>query len=135
MTLKSICQNALREITGFEVPDSFIGFPERDRPIACVNLVQREGKRLAKKFDWNELIAEAIITTVSGDATYDKPSDFKHFANMSQWDRTNFRRLGGPYDTGTMAVPAVVCCRHIRDHNTVVHGARDNDQHLSHTGR
>lgn len=95
MTLKTICQNALREISGFEVPDSFVG-SSNDTAITCLNLVRREGTRLCRKYKWVELVTEATITTVASQQAYTKPSDFKMFANMSQWDRTNNFPVSGP---------------------------------------
>lgn len=95
MTLSTICTNALQEISGFDVPSTFYGSGNLTAKLA-VALANREGKTLEKELRWSELITEGTITTVSGTSTYAKPSDFRAFANMSQWDRTNRWRLRGP---------------------------------------
>lgn len=95
MSLLTIATDALNEIGGFEVPGSFYGNPN---PTAkqVLKLVEREGKSLEKEYRWTALITSTTIATVSGTATYALPSDFRAFANMSQWDRTNVLPLRGP---------------------------------------
>jgi hypothetical protein len=100
MSLLTIATAALSEISGFDVPSSFYGNQNLTAKL-CVALSNREGKTLEKELRWQELITEYTFTTVSGTATYALPSDFRAFANMSQWDRTNFWRLSGP-------VPSVI---------------------------
>lgn len=95
MSLGTICTNALREIGGFEVPSTFGGNSNLTAR-RCVALVNREGHFLERKKRWTELITTYTFTTVNGTANYDLPSDFRAFANMSQWDRTNRRPLVGP---------------------------------------
>ena len=95
MSLLTICQNALNEITGFEVPSTYVG-NENLTAKSCVALVQRAGKLLERRYQWVELIKEHTFTTVSGTDAYALPSDFRRFANMSQWDRTNFDPMFGP---------------------------------------
>jgi hypothetical protein len=95
MSLHSICTNALNELGGFEVPGSFYGNANATAT-KCVALVTREGNSLEKEFRWSVLITSTTVTTVSGTANYDLPTDFRAFANMSQWDRTNDRQLSGP---------------------------------------
>lgn len=94
-TLGAICRDALAEIGGFEVPATFGGNLNRTA-VRCVALLNREGKTLEKENRWSELISTYTFTTVSGQASYDLPSDFRAFANMSQWDRSNSRPLVGP---------------------------------------
>lgn len=100
MSLLTICQNALKEIGGFEIPSSFYGSLNLTAR-QCVALVEREGKTLEREHRWVELIVSTTITTVSGTATYALESDFRAFANMSQWDRTNTRPLVGPTSGAT----------------------------------
>jgi hypothetical protein len=95
MSLGTICRNALQEIGGFEVPATFAGNNNRTA-VRCVALVNREGRYLEKKKRWTELITTHTFTTVTDQANYDLPDDFRAFANMSQWDRTNSRPLVGP---------------------------------------
>lgn len=95
MTLLTICRSALREIGGFDVPSTFYGNSNLTAT-QCVALANRAGRTLEKELRWAELITEHTFTTVSGTATYAMPSDFRAFANMSQWDRLNQWRLTGP---------------------------------------
>lgn len=94
-TLTSIAQNALYEMSGFEVPQTFYGNGNLTAR-QCLKLVEREGKTLTREHRWAELISEYTFPTVSGTATYDFPSDFSAFANMTFWDRTNSWRIQGP---------------------------------------
>lgn len=94
MTVLSICQNALKEISGFDVPNTIVG-NQNETAVTAQAVLRREGMRL-RRFNWDTLIAEGVITTVAGSEDYAKPGDFRHFANMSQWDRTNNLRLRGP---------------------------------------
>lgn len=95
MTLRTICEDALLELSGFELPSSFFGNGNLTAR-SCVALVQRAGRTLERELRWAELIQTHTFTTVAGTASYDLPSDFRAFANMSWWDRTNSRRLVGP---------------------------------------
>ncbi len=95
MSLLTICQDALNSIGGFNVPASFYSNTDLTAK-QCVALVNEAGKDLEKGDRWSELITEGTITTVSGTATYAKPTDFRAFGNMSQWDRTNQWRMTGP---------------------------------------
>lgn len=95
MALIDICTDALNGISGFAVPTSFFSNTDLTAKL-CVQLANEAGKDLEKTNRWSELITEGTITTVNGTATYAKPDDFRAFANMSQWDRTNLWRLTGP---------------------------------------
>jgi len=94
VTILAICQNALREISGFDVPGTIVG-NQNETAVTVLAVLRREGMRL-RKFNWDALIAEGTIATVAGQASYARPDDFRHFANTSQWDRTNNLRLRGP---------------------------------------
>ena len=94
-TLGEIARAALQEIGGFEVPATFGGNLNLTA-VRCVALLNREGRTLEMENRWTELISTYTFTTVNGTANYDLPSDFRAFANMSQWDRTNSRPLVGP---------------------------------------
>ncbi len=95
MSLLTICQKSLKGISGFDVPTSFYGNANLTA-VLCVALANESGQDLEKECRWSELITEHTFTTTSGTATYAKPTDFRAFANMSQWDRTNQWRLSGP---------------------------------------
>lgn len=94
MTVLAICQNALREISGFDVPNTIVG-NQNETAVTALAVLRREGMRL-RKFNWDALIVEGVLNTVAGQASYSKPDDFRHFANTSQWDRSNNLRLRGP---------------------------------------
>lgn len=95
MTLRTICEDALRELGGFEVPATFVGNGNLTAR-QCVALVQRAGRTLEREHRWVELIKTHTVETEADVASYDLPSDFRAFANVSWWDRTNSRRLVGP---------------------------------------
>lgn len=95
MSLLSICTNALSEIGGVEVPSTFFQSGNLTAR-QCVALVLRGGNDLERTNRFAALINTYTFLTVAGIATYDMPSDFRAFANMSQWDRTNNRPLIGP---------------------------------------
>jgi hypothetical protein len=95
MALVDICSNALKELAGFAIPSTFFGNGDGTSVLA-VALVNREGQTLEKEHRWQELITEHTFLTVSGTATYALPTDFRAFANMSQWDRSNQWRMTGP---------------------------------------
>lgn len=95
MSLLTIGTNALREIGGFEVPSSFFGNGNLTAR-QCLSLVLREGNTLERAHRFTDLITSYTFSTASGTANYDLPSDFRAFANMSQWDRTNSRPMMGP---------------------------------------
>ena len=96
MTLASICQGALREIGEFEVPDTFVGSANRTAT-QMLNLAQREGRVLSRRFDWQALtIRKTFTTTVAEIQTGAIPADFRHFKNLTWWDDTNQWKLRGP---------------------------------------
>lgn len=95
MTLKTSCDAALNLISGFGVPSSYIGSVDPTAKL-CVALANKIGQFLERNYRWTALVKEGSITTVADQADYAKPTDFRAFANMSQWDRTNFLPLNGP---------------------------------------
>lgn len=95
MTLRTICQNALNEIGGFEVPNSYFGSSNPTAKL-CLALVQRAGNSLERRHRWVELVTEHTFTTTADTPEYDLPTDFRAFANMSQWDRANYDPMLGP---------------------------------------
>jgi hypothetical protein len=95
MSLLTISTKVLRGISGFNIPSTFYG---NANPTAStiVALANESGQDLEAMERWTQLVTEGTITTVNGTATYAKPTDFRAFATMSQWDRTNQWRLTGP---------------------------------------
>jgi hypothetical protein len=95
MSLLTIATAALNEIGGFDVPGSFYGSTNATAS-QIVALCNREGRTLERECRWTELLTEHTFVTVADTATYAKPSDFRAFANMSHWDRTNAMKMSGP---------------------------------------
>lgn len=100
MSLLDICSNALTAIGGVEVPASFVGNGNLTAK-QCIALVKEGGNSLERVNRWSALIDTYTFPTVSGTASYDLPDDFRAFANISQWDRTNNRPLQGPTSGAT----------------------------------
>jgi hypothetical protein len=94
MTLLSIIQDTFDEV-GFPRPSSVAGNTDQLARQALA-LLNREGKQLAREFDWSVLEREYTFATVSGTAEYALPSDYDHFSNDTQWDRTRLTPLMGP---------------------------------------
>lgn len=94
MTLKTICEDALNEIGSIDVPDVFAG-SQLPTSKLCLALANRSGRSLERRYRFNSLIAEHTFVTVADQAAYDLPDDFRAFANMSVWDRTNDRFMQG----------------------------------------
>jgi hypothetical protein len=95
LSIKEICTNALVEIGGVEVPSSFVGSGNLTAK-QCLALLLAGGKSIERTNRWSALIDTYTFTTVANQASYDLPSDFRAFANMSQWDRTFNRPMMGP---------------------------------------
>lgn len=94
-TLLSICQDAIKDIGDTVVPATIAG-NTNPTAVQLLALVNRAGNALALKHDWDELIYETTFTTVDGTSDYDLPSDFRKFAFLTYWDRTNLRNVFGP---------------------------------------
>jgi hypothetical protein len=95
MTLATICNAALSSMAGFERPASFFG-STNPTAVQCVALLEEAGRSLERKHRWSALKKTHTFTTTATVDTYDLPSDFRAFANMSLWDRANERPLIGP---------------------------------------
>lgn len=95
MTLKTICDDALKEISGFDIPPTYVG---STIPTAqtCVALLQRAGRTIARKHDLTALLTDATITTASGTNSYALESDFRKMADETQWNRTDQDPMFGP---------------------------------------
>lgn len=59
-------------------------------------LLNAAGNELCVYHDWQFLNKTAKIITVSGQATYDRPSDFNHQIDQTFWDKNNSRPVSGP---------------------------------------
>ena len=95
MSLLTICQAALRGISGFATPTSFFSSTDLTAEL-CVALANESGQDLEKEVRWQQLVTEYTFETSPATATYVLPTGFRAFANMSMWDRTNMWRMTGP---------------------------------------
>ena len=96
MTLLSMCQGALREIGEMEVPTSIVGNTNLTA-VQILNLAQREGRELSRRYDWQALVKEKTFTTTAAAAqTGSIPSDMRHIVSATWWDRANYWRILGP---------------------------------------
>lgn len=95
MSLLSVCQDALKEIGGFEVPTSIVG-NVNETAVRVFAIANRSLKETAKRLNWPDLIVRATLTTAASTEEYALPSDFKSFINETMWDDTNDRRVLGP---------------------------------------
>jgi len=94
MTLLTICSNVAKEIP-VESPVTIYGSSNSTAKLllACA---QKEGRVLAKEFNWLTLVKEYTFTTANGTADYGLPSDFSRLENQTIWDRTNYWEMRGP---------------------------------------
>lgn len=98
MTLLTIVQDAAIEL-GFAEPSSVM--TSTDPTIQLLRVIAtKEGKELARRFDWQALQKEATFTTVATEiqvasiqTTY---PFFGRIVNGSMWDRTENRIVRGP---------------------------------------
>src|SRR5690606_9156471 len=81
----TLCSNVARE-AGYSAPATIVGNNNRIA-VRLLAAAQKAGKVLAKK-DWTVLQLEHTFSTVASTASYDLPSDFDHFLDETQWNRT-----------------------------------------------
>lgn len=95
MTLLTICQDALREIGGFNVPDTIVGNTD-PTAVHLLALANRAGKDLALDYKWQELLETHSFSTVASTSAYALPADFHAIADGTSWDLTENKELVGP---------------------------------------
>lgn len=86
MTLLSICQDVARSAK-VKVPNTIIGNSE----LEAVRLLQAATETindLLKRVDWQELEAEATISTVADQENYSLPPDFERIVNDTFWNNS-----------------------------------------------
>ena len=96
MTLLTACQTVLREIGDYERLTSIATNTSNDTAQQLLALANRTGKELARKYDWQSLLGTYTFLTVASTAAYALPADWRKFANMTTWDRSNFWEMVGP---------------------------------------
>lgn len=94
-TLVAICQNALRQTGRYNVPTSIIGNTD-PTAVRCLALVNLAGTIIGHDYPWQALITSYTFSTSNGTANYALPTPFNRFANLTNWDHTNFVPIRGP---------------------------------------
>lgn len=104
LTLVQLCQTALREIGNWNCPSAIVANSSPDA-VQLLALINRTGREVAYTKKWQELLATHTFPTVASTADYaagtGTPSDFKSFANLTFWDRTNIKQVRGPVSPQT----------------------------------
>ena len=98
MSLLTLLADAAVEL-GFAAPSAI--FTSTDATVKLLRVIaSKEGKDLARRFDWQILQKEGTFTTVAAEtqvaAVTTTFSDFGHIVNGSMWDRTESRQVRGP---------------------------------------
>jgi len=97
-TLLSLCQDVLKEIGTYEIPDTIVN-NTNETAKQIYALANRQGLSLLReKVDWQELVKEYTFTTIASQETYALPSDFRNIINNTLWDRTNDWQMIGQVD-------------------------------------
>lgn len=93
MTLLSICQDVARS-SKVKVPSTIIGNNELEA-VRLLESITETVQDLLKRVDWEELHAEATITTVASTEGYNLPSDFERIVNGTAWNTTRTNEMVG----------------------------------------
>jgi len=97
MSLLTIVQGAAAELKLVK-PATVIGSTDPNAP-QLLALANKEGKELARRFDWQVLTKEATFTTVATETQTTLSTvaaDFDHYINETMWNRTQNWRVLGP---------------------------------------
>ncbi len=98
MSLLTIIRDASIEL-GFSAPSAVM--TSTDPTVLLLRVIaSKEGKELARRFDWEILQKEGTFTTAATEtqvaAVRTTFADFGHIVNNSMWDRTESRQIRGP---------------------------------------
>ncbi|MFA6984574.1 MAG: hypothetical protein WC213_00010 [Arenimonas sp.] len=98
MTLLTIITGACGEI-GITQPTSVINSTDL-QTLQLLFLAQKEGKELARRFDWQSLTKEGTFTTLAAEtqvaAITTTFADFGRVVDNTMWNRTQIRPVRGP---------------------------------------
>ena len=95
MSLLDIIDQAVAEL-GLDFSVSLVMGSDDPTVNQLRRLAVAEGKRLARKAQWPDLVREHTFATVASTASYALPSDYESIVNDTAWDRTAARPLEGP---------------------------------------
>lgn len=98
-TLLTIAQDAVRDISDFDVPDTVINNDD-ETAVLLKTQMNRVGRQLAMRYDFEALKVEYTFSTVASTSTYTLPDGFRKMILKSFWDRTNDRMVIGPVNSG-----------------------------------
>ena len=98
MSLLTLLADAAVEL-GFAAPSSV--FTSTDPTVKLLRVIaSKEGKELARRFDWQILQKEGTFTTVAAETQVASMTttfaDFGHIINGTMWNRTQNRIVRGP---------------------------------------
>ena len=93
MTLLSICEDVARS-SKVKVPSTIIGNSVLEA-VRLLESITETVQDLLKRVDWEELHAEATITTIASTEGYNLPSDFERIVNGTAWNTTNTNEMVG----------------------------------------
>lgn len=94
-TLLTIAQDALKEDGRWQVPATIVGNSD-PTAVQLLALANRTGRVLAYDHSWQVLVISYTFPTVASTTNYALPSDFHHFVNLTQWNRTAYAQMVGP---------------------------------------
>lgn len=100
MSLLTIIQDAATELKLVR-PTTVIGSTDPNAP-QLLALANKDGKELARRFDWQALNKEATFTTVASETQTtlsSLASDFGHIIDGTMWNRTQSWRVLGPLNS------------------------------------
>ncbi len=87
LTLLELCKRVARDAKT-AVPNTIISNAELEA-VQLLQAARSTMQDLLKRVDWEELIAEATITTVASTQAYNLPSDFDRIIDETAWNVTN----------------------------------------------
>lgn len=94
-TLLSLCQDALNDVDGFELPSSIIGNTD-PTAVLLLSLATRVGRELEREVKWAALETAYSFATVAATAAYDLPEDYRRFVNQTIYNVSEEQPLIGP---------------------------------------
>lgn len=98
MSVLSVCQNAAK-LLNLGTPPTTMFNTSVVNSKRLLEAYVLAGKNRSRQYDWPQLTRTHTITLVSGQDTYDVPSDFLAIANNTQYDVSGARPMEGPLNS------------------------------------